>query len=152
MSERVLSRRWQLAIRLTIAALVWSIGLLLAALLLGSYSGQTVSSDAGVTLTTRTFVQVNGLSSLVLVAIPLLACLSVGVALWHRHHRQPAWSGPAAWTGVAVLALEAALGIATVGLFLIPVVVLLALSVRLVPGPVGPAAPAQSAASPAVDG
>lgn len=151
MSERVLSRRWQLAIRLTVAALVWSIGLLLAALLLSSYTGQTVSSDAGVTLTTRTFVEVNGLGSLVLVAIPLLACLSVGVALWHRHHHQPAWSGPVAWTGVAVLAIEAALGVATIGLFLIPVVMLLALSVRLVPGPVAPPAPARTPASPAID-
>lgn len=151
MSERVLSRRWQLAIRLTVAALVWSVGLLLAALLLGSYSGQTVSSDAGVTLTTRTFVQVNGPGSLVLVAIPLVACLGVAAALWHRHHRQAAWSGPAAWTGVAVLTIEAALGIATIGLFLIPVVVLLALSVRLVPGPIAPPAPARTPASPALD-
>ena len=151
MSERVLERRWQLAIRLTVGGLVWSVGLVLAALLLGAYSGQTVSSDAGVTLTTRTFVEVNGLGSLVLVAIPSVACLVVGAALWHRHHRRPAWSGPAAWTAVAVLVIEAALGIATIGLFLIPVVVLLALSVRLVPGPAGPPVPARAPGSPAID-
>ena len=151
MSERVRERRRHLAIRLTVAALVWSVGLILAALLLGAYSGQTVSSDAGVTLTTRTFVQVNGLGSLVLVAIPAAACLIVGAALWQRHRRQPAWSGPAAWTAVAVLAVEAALGIATIGVFLIPVVILLALSVRLVPGPAAPPAPARSARSPAID-
>jgi hypothetical protein len=151
MNERVLTRRWQLALRLTVAALVWSIGLLLAALLLGSYIGQTISSDTGVTLTTRTFVQVNGLGALVLMSIPLAACLSVGVALWHRHRRQPVWSGPAAWAAVAVVTSEAALGIATIGLFLIPVVVLLALSVRLVPGPAAPATPAWSAGSPAID-
>lgn len=152
MSERVIGRRWQLAVRLTVAALVWSVGLVLAALLLGSYTGQTVSSDTGVTLTTRTFVQVNGLGSLVLVAIPLVACLSAGAALWHRHHhRQPAWTGPVAWAVVAVVAIEAALGIATIGGFLIPVVVLLALSVRLVPGPVAPPARAPASGSPATD-
>jgi hypothetical protein len=85
------------------------------------------------------------------VAIPLVACLGAGAALWHRHHRQPAWSGPAAWAAVAVVTVEAALGIATIGLFLIPVVVLLALSVRLVPGPATPPAPARSASSPAID-
>jgi hypothetical protein len=63
MSEGVLERRWQLAIRLTVAGLVWSAGLVLAALLIGAYSGQTDSSDAGVTLTTRSFVQVNGLTA-----------------------------------------------------------------------------------------
>jgi hypothetical protein len=151
MSERVTGRRWQLAIRLTVAALVWSVGLVLAALLLGSYTGQTVSSDTGVTLTTRTFVEVNGLGSLVLVAIPLVACLSAGAALWHRHQRQPAWSGPAAWAAVAVVTVEAALGIATIGAFLTPVVVLLALSVRLIPGRAAPPAPARSAGSPAID-
>jgi hypothetical protein len=151
-NERVIGRRWQLAIRLTVAALVWSVGLVLAALLLGSYTGQTVSSDTGVTLTTRTFVEVNGPGSLVLVAIPLVACLSAGAALWHRHQRQPAWSGPVAWAAVAVVTIEAALGIVTFGLFLIPVVVLLALSVRLVPGPATAAATAPSAGSPATDG
>lgn len=151
MSEGVLERRWQLAIRLTVAGLVWSVGLVLAALLLGSYTGQTVSGDTGVTLTTRTFVQVNGPGSLVLVAIPLVACLSAGAALWHRHDRQPAWSGPVAWVAVTVVTIEAALGIATIGLFLIPVVVLLALSVRLVPGPAAPPAPGRSAGSPVTD-
>ena len=114
MSERVLSRRWQLAIRLTVAALVWSVGLVLAAPC-SAPKGQTVSSDTGVTLTTRTFVQVNGLGSLVLVAIPLVACLSTGAALWHRHHRQPAWSGPAAWAAARLVAIEALWGIATIG-------------------------------------
>jgi hypothetical protein len=151
MSEGVLERRWQLAIRLTVAGAIWSVGLLLAAFLIGAYTGQTVSSDAGVTLTTRTFVQVNGLSALVLVAIPTVACMIVGAALRHRHHRRSVWSGPVAWAAVAVLAVEAVLGIASFGAFLIPVVVLLGLSVRLVPGPPATPAPARAPGSPAID-
>jgi hypothetical protein len=145
MSEGVVERRWQLAIRLTVAGLVWSVGLVLAALLIGAYSGQTDSSDAGVTLTTRSFVQVNGLTALILVAIPALACMIVGAALRHRHDRRSAWSGPVAWAAVAVLAVEAILGIATFGAFLIPVAILLGLSVRLVPGPSAAPAPAAAA-------
>jgi hypothetical protein len=151
MSEGVVERRWQLAIRLTVAATIWSIGLILAALLIGAYTGQTDSSDAGVTLTTRSSVQVNGLRALVLVAIPTVACMIVGAALRHRHHRRSAWSGPVAWAAGAVLAVEAVLGIATFGAFLLPVVILLGLSVRLVPGPPATPAPARSPSSPAID-
>jgi len=113
MSAGVLERRWQLAIRLTVAGLVWSVGLVLAALLIGAYSGRTVSSA--------------------------------------RHHRRSAWSGPVAWAAVAVLAVEAILGIASFGAFLIPMVILLGLSVRLVPGPPAAPAPARSPGSPAID-
>jgi hypothetical protein len=151
MSERVLRRRWQLATRLTVGALIWSIGLVLAALLVGSYTGQTVSSEAGVTLTTRTFVQVNGLRALVLVVIPTVACLAVATALWHRHRRRAPWGGPVAWTAIGVLTIEALLGIATVGLFMVPVIVLLVVSVRLVPGPAARPAPVPVSGTAPVD-
>jgi hypothetical protein len=152
MSERVLQRRWRLAVRLTVAALVWSLGLLLAALFVAADKGQTVSSGAaGITLTTRTLVQVNGLRALVLVVLPTVACLVAGGALWHRRHRRSGWSGPVAWAAAAVLAIEAVLGIATFGAFVLPVVGLLALSIRLIPGPVAPVAEARAAVSPAID-
>jgi hypothetical protein len=149
MSEGVRERRWQLAVRLGVAALVWSLGLVLAALLIGAYSGQTASMQGAITLTTRTFVQVNGVRSLVLVALPVAGCLVVGVALGQRRRRGSTWSGRLAWTAVAVVAVEAALGMATFGLFLVPVVVLLVLSVRLVPGPT--AAPRPVRRAPATD-
>lgn len=152
MSERVLTRRWRLAIRMTLAALAWSAGLLLAALLVGAYKGQTTSSDAGITLTTRTFVQVHGLEALVLVLVPVLACLAVGIALWRRRHGGAAWSGPVAWAGVGVLALESILTITSLGAFLLPAVVLLVLSVRLVPAPAAAAASGRAAPSTATDG
>jgi hypothetical protein len=140
MSDRVLTRRWQVAIRLTAAALVWSAGLLLAALLAGVYKGQTISSDAGITLTTRTFVQVHGFEALVLVLLPVVVCAAVAIALWQRRRGSAAWSGPVAWAAVGVLAIESILAITSVGAFLLPAVVLLALSVRLMSGPATPAA------------
>ncbi len=133
MSERVRQRRWQLALRLTVGALVWASGLLLAAVLIGVYKGQTVSTDAGLTLTTRTFVQVHGLEALVLVLIPVTACLIVAVALSARRRRPVGWTGPVAWAAVAAVAVEAVLAITSFGPLLIPVAVLLAASVRLIP-------------------
>jgi hypothetical protein len=140
MSERVRDQRWRLAVRLAAAALVWSAGLLLAAMLVGAYKGQTVSTDAGLTLTTRTFVQVHGAGALALVVVPVAACLAVAVALWQRRHRQAAWAGPVAWAVVAVVAVEAGLAITSFGVLLIPVALLLAAGLRLVP-----AAPARRA-------
>jgi hypothetical protein len=151
MSERVLTRRWQVAIRLTVAALVWSVGLLLASLLVGAYKGQTVSSSAGITLTTRTLVQVHGLQALVLVLLPVVACVAVAVALWHRR-RGAAWSGPVAWAAVGVLATESILAITSLGAFLLPAVVLLALSVRLIPAPASSAAAVRAPRPTAIDG
>jgi hypothetical protein len=152
MSERVLTRRWHLAIRLTVAALVWSVGLLLAALLVGAYKGQTTSSDAGITLTTRTLVQVHGLQALVLVVLPVAVCLAVAIALWHRRRGAAAWSGPVAWTAVGVLAVESILTITSLGAFLLPAVVLLVLSVRLIPGPPTPATTVRATSSTASEG
>jgi uncharacterized membrane protein YhaH (DUF805 family) len=135
MSERVLQRRWQLTIRLITAALVWATGLLLAAVLIGVYKGQTISTEAGLTLTTRTFVQVHGVGALVLVLIPVAACLIVAAALGRRRHHRASWSGPVAWVAVAATTLEALLAITSFGAMLIPVAVLLAVSVRLIPAP-----------------
>ena len=151
MSERVLTRRWQVAIRLMVAALVWSVGLLLAALVVGAYRGQTVSSEAGITLTTRTLVQVHGLQALILVVLPVVACVAVAIALWHRR-RAAAWSGPVAWAAVGVLAIESILAITSLGAFLLPAVVLLVLSVRLIPGPATRAAAVRPPRSTAIDG
>jgi hypothetical protein len=148
MSSDVALRRWRLAVRLMVAALVWSVGLALAALLLPAYNGQTISNVNGLTLTTATFVQVNGLRALTLVAIPAIVSVIVAFALWQRHRHQANWTGWVAWTAIGLLALETLLGITTIGLFIIPVPVLLAVSVRLIPGPArAPSAPAPAPAT-----
>jgi hypothetical protein len=136
MSSGVASRRWQLAVRLTVVALVWSLGLVLAALLVPAYDANSSSSE-GLTLTTRTLVQVHGARALILVAIPVIVSIAVGVALYAKHRAGPRWSARVAWIAIGLLTAETLLGILTVGAFMAPVVILLAVSVRLVPGGVG---------------
>jgi hypothetical protein len=135
------ARRQRLAVRLGVAALVWSAGLVLVALLLPVYGTSTASETDGVTLTHSTLVQVNGARALVLVAIPALVTLVVLCAIRARHSGAR-WGGPLAWVAVSVLTAEMLLGILTIGVFILPVVILLAAAVRLVPGPM----PAENAA------
>lgn len=121
--------------RLTGGALTWSLGLVLAALLIPTYNGQTVSSSEGLTLTSRTAVQVHGLKAVIVVAVPVVASLIVALALYRR--RTDGWrhSLGVTWTTIAILTVVALLGIPSVGLFMLPVVVLLALAARLVVTP-----------------
>lgn len=132
--------RWRLAVRLSCAAIVWSLGLVLAALLLPTYGGQTVSDSNGLTLTSATAVEVNGARAVIIVAVPLVTSLVVALALYRR--RQGGWrhSGRVAWAAIAVLTVAALLGIASVGAFMLPAAILLGLATRLVvePGAVGP--------------
>jgi hypothetical protein len=134
-SPNVASARWRLAVRLTFAALVWSIGLIVAALLVPAYSGQTVTDSRGVTLTTATLVQVHGAKALIIAAIPGVVSIVVGFALSRRRATGARWTGIVAWSMIAVLAVVALLGILSVGVFMLPVVILLAISTRLVPVP-----------------
>src|ERR1700729_1143559 len=134
MSEQVASARWQMAVRLGVAALVWSLGLVVAAVALPVENSTSVSVN-GVTLTHSTLVQENGVRALALSAIPLLVSLAVAAAMVHRPRHRPAapWSRPLAWAAIGLLALEALAGILTIGAFIVPVVILLILAVRLVP-------------------
>jgi hypothetical protein len=124
-------------VRLTAAALIWSLGLVVAAALVPTYGGQTVSNSNGLTLTARTAVQVHGLKAVVVVAIPVVASLVVALALYRRRADGWRYSGVVAWTTIALLALVAVLGIPSVGLFMVPVAILLALAARLVVSPEG---------------
>ena len=118
--------------RLAVGALVWSAGLVLVALLAPLYSTSSASESDGVTLTHSTLVQVNGDRALVLMAIPALASL---VVLWAIRVRGAGarWAAVIAWTAVGALTAETLLGILTIGVFILPVVVLLAAAVRLTP-------------------
>jgi hypothetical protein len=129
----VASRRWRTSVRLAVGALVWSVGLVLVALLAPLYSTSSASESDGVTLTHSTLVGVNGIRALVLMAIPALVSL---VVLWAIRARRAGarWAGAVAWTAVGVLTAETLLGILTIGLFILPVVVLLAAAVRMTPG------------------
>jgi hypothetical protein len=148
MSARTASRRRQLAIRLNVGALVWSAGLVVAALVVPAYdSSETSAGVDGVTLTHATLVQVNGARALVVMAIPALVS---AVALWAIRARRAGarWGAPVAWASVTVLAAETVVGILTIGVFILPATVLLVAAVRLATGaPAGgePARPGHGA-------
>ena len=128
-------RRYRLALRLTIAAVVWSLGLILAALLLPAYNGQTVSNAQGLTLTTATLVEVNGFGVLIPVAIPALASIVVAASVRRRRTHGRDRSATVAWVMIALLAALALLTILSIGIFLAPVLVLLVIGMTLAPGP-----------------
>ncbi len=113
---------------------MWSIGVVLAALLMPVFNGQTATNELnGVTLTTATFVQANGAWVLIPVAAPVAVTVLVGVALRARRTAGPPWLGSAAWTAIALVFVLALVTIASIGAIMIPVAVLLGLAMRLVP-------------------
>jgi hypothetical protein len=131
-SSNVARRRWWLAVRLTAAALVWSAGLVLAALLVPAYNG-TVSGVDGLSLTTRTLAQVHGAWILLPVALPAAISVLVGLALRRRYRGSSGPSITAAWVSIILLGVLAAISILSIGAFVIPVVILLVLALRLTP-------------------
>ncbi|HWE15248.1 MAG TPA: hypothetical protein VG365_17115 [Solirubrobacteraceae bacterium] len=134
MNAEVAERRWWLAVRMTGAASVWSVGLFLAALLVPAYGRETSSPDSGVTLSQVTLIQSKGVWALVLVTVPVIASVLVAAAMVYRRRDDARWAAPAAWSAIGVLALIALLGITSVGAFMLPAAVLLAIGVRLAPG------------------
>lgn len=132
-SARLAERRWWLAVRMTAAAAVWSLGLALAGLLVPAYSGDSTSNGVA-TLTEQTLVQNQGVWALVLIIVPLIACGMVAAAMVYRRREDARWAAPAARAAIGGLALVALLAITSVGAFMVPAVVLLALSLRLAPG------------------
>jgi hypothetical protein len=131
MSASRAERRRLLPARVTIAAGTWSLGLVIAALLLPAFDDQTVTGANGITLRNATFVQVNGAWVLIPVLLPLLACAVVGLAVRERHRGDVEWANTVAWLAVAVLAVETVLAIGSIGAFILPVLALLAFGLRL---------------------
>ena len=127
MSSEVASRRRRLAVRLTAAALVWSVALLVTALLAPVYDGQTTSDANGLTLSSATYVQRNGAWVLLPLAVPLLAGLAGVATLAGPDPRRRR-------IAVIAVALLTALGIALVltgGVLLLVPAALLGLALRL---------------------
>lgn len=134
MSARAASDQWRLAVRLSVAAFVWSLGLVVAALFAPVYSTASTSPDVnGVTLGSASLVQENGAWVLILVGIPAAASAVVMLAL--RARRSGArWGAPLAWTAIGLLTAEALVGMMTIGLFIVPAIVLLVAATRRAPG------------------
>ncbi len=102
-------------------ALLWSIGLLVAAVVAPAYHSTTETSSGTITseTATATLLDENGPAVLLLVGVPLLVTVIVGCALWLRGAGRGA--GPIAWTFTALLAGFNVLALASIGLFMVPV-------------------------------
>jgi hypothetical protein len=106
-------------------AFIWSLGLLVAALVLPAYD-QAQATPAGPTFDTVTLVHENGGWVLIPVAVPAILCAVVGLALRRRRRT-------IAWAAIGALAAFALLLIASIGAFIVPVVALLAWATAATP-------------------
>ena len=102
-------------------ALVWSAGLLVGAAVAPVY--ETSTSTGSVAQGSATLVEANGPGVLLAVAIPLVAAAIVSLALWRR--RADRGAGPVAWTCAVVLAGFTLLAMLTIGIFILPVTLIL---------------------------
>lgn len=144
MSARVAARRWSLTLRLIVVAFVWSGGLIVTGLFIPTYGSDAASPVNGVTLTSSTLLQSKGAWAMTLVTLPALGAVVVLVLLRARRYDGGEWRLHLAWAVVAALACESLLGILTVGAYMLPVPVLLALAMTLV-SPDGVGAPPKPA-------
>ncbi|MGO9498699.1 MAG: hypothetical protein ACLQA5_18605 [Solirubrobacteraceae bacterium] len=83
----------------------------------------------------QTLVQVNGVHVLFVIGAPCVIAAFVWVALHHQCSRGGAVGGYVAWTLIAILGVGCVLGILSVGVFMVPVAVLLACAAALTPRP-----------------
>ncbi len=107
-------------------ALLASLALIGLALLAPAYTtSETSSSSSDGTRTVReysqTLVAAEGASVLIVLAIPLVVSLAVSAALWLGRRRT-------AWVLTGALGCFAVLGLASIGLFVLPAVLALALA------------------------
>ena len=113
---------------LALAAL-WSLGLVAAGFLVNSYSvtsstGQTPINEPG-----QTLVQVNGLKVLYVLSVPFVAVVIVAFALRRRRRSQRPGVGVFVWIVVGLLVVLVVLGAFTIGPFIAPVAVFVALAI-----------------------
>lgn len=139
------------AVALALAALI-SAGLLVAAAVVPVYGTETASASLAPdgTLTSSsttsggaTLVAVNGLGSLVVVAVPLLVTLVVGALLL----RATGWWGyAAAWIVTGLYTVLCVLALMSIGIFLAPVAMVLVVACATARIPVSALVPDPAAA------
>jgi hypothetical protein len=108
------------AFALTVLAFMWSIGLLAAALFAPEYGSATLVDE-------------NGARVLVPVGIPAVISAVVWLALRRKCTRGGSVSGVVAWTCVSLLAVFSLLALPSIGMFVLPVAVLLAWAASVTP-------------------
>ena len=146
---RVHDRRNRIAAILLLVAAVWSLGLVIAGSVLPVYNGESITNADGVTFVSETLVAQNGAWVLIPVTAPLLVCGVVALALRRRRVASGGHSVRVAWAAVGLLSVFTLLSIPSIGLFIIPVVAVLARAVMLSTPPAATSAPAPPQVSPA---
>ena len=100
-------------------ALLWSVALIVLAVVAPAYQSTTQTSSGAVISETSSLFDENGAAVLLPVGVPLLVSVVVGFALWRREASRGA--GPVAWTGTVLLAAFNVLAMASIGLLIVPV-------------------------------
>jgi hypothetical protein len=113
------------AFRLTATAFLWSVGLVVAALIVPVYSGTDTRSGTGIptvaTHSNSTLVGENGLGILVVLGVPTIVTVLVWLALHDKCSRGRQSSGYVAWGLIGLLAAFSLLGVLSIGIFVLPV-------------------------------
>jgi hypothetical protein len=126
--------RWAFA--LTVLACAWGLALIAAAMLVPVYSSQaTYAPGAMSAMASATLVQVNGPGVLIAAAVPALLASAASVALHRRCTKGGRAGGFVAWSLTWILFALCVVGIASIGIFVLPVPALLAAAAALTPGP-----------------
>ena len=99
-------------------ATVYGVALIVAGFVAPAYQSDGLSSSGEVTHSADTLVGVNGRGVVFVLAVPLVATLLVGCALW-LHSRRGALL--IAWTVTGLLAAFTLLALLSIGLFVLPV-------------------------------
>ena len=117
----------------TVAAFVWSAALIGAAVVVPVYGASSASSPGAEHSGGLTLVAVNGLGALIVLSVPLVFVSLAWVALHRKCARGSRLAGYVAGGLLAVLASGCVLALATVGMFVAPVAVLLARAIAITP-------------------
>jgi len=128
-----MASRGRLAFGLTVGAVAWGLALLAAAFFVPVYGGSLISSTGVVKSTTSTLVEVNG----VWVVAPLVVPVVLASLGWFGLHRKCSRGARAgaylAWGCVTALGTFSVVAAASIGLFIVPAVLLLAAAAKLTP-------------------
>jgi hypothetical protein len=118
-------RRSHLAVRLTAAAGILSLGLAIAGSVLPVYNGETISNTTGVTFVTETYIAAKGAWVLGPILAPLLLSVVVAVALRRARVRGDERSRMIAWAAIGILAVFGLVMILSIGAFILVIAGLL---------------------------
>jgi hypothetical protein len=112
---------------------MWSAMLLGAAFVFPAYGSSWASSSGAQSAGSQTLVQVNGLGVLIPVGIPLVIAVVVWAALHHKCSRGGRAGDYVAWACIAALGCFCVVAILSIGIFVVPVAILLASAVLRTP-------------------